>query len=43
MILYGRFIVSVKQQGENLAYIIMNHTAKLYGYKSVEDAENKLT
>ncbi|CVI66939.1 Tetratricopeptide repeat protein [Clostridiales bacterium CHKCI001] len=43
LILYGRFIVSVKQQGENLAYIIMNHTAKLYGYKSVEDAENKLT
>lgn len=42
LILYGRFIVSVQQAGKNLAYEIMNQTALLYGYESVEDAEEKL-
>ncbi|MDE6531104.1 MAG: DUF4125 family protein [Lachnospiraceae bacterium] len=42
LILYGRFIVSVQQAGKNLAYEIMNQTALLYGYESVEDAEGKL-
>lgn len=42
LILYGRFIVSVQQAGKNLAYEIMNQTALLYGYVSVEDAEEKL-
>lgn len=42
LILYGRFIVSVQQAGKNLAYEIMNQTALLYGYGSVEDAEEKL-
>lgn len=42
LILYGRFIVSVQQAGRNLAYEIMNRTALLYGYESVEDAEEKL-
>ena len=41
-LLYGRFIVSIKMQGQNLAYNIMNNTAKLYGYSSVEDAERRL-
>ena len=41
-LMYGRFIVGLKKQGENLAYIIMNNTAKLYGYKSVEEAESRL-
>ncbi|MBQ9122522.1 MAG: DUF4125 family protein [Lachnospiraceae bacterium] len=41
-VLYGRFITSLLQKGVNLAYEIMNQTAKLYGYKSVEDAEAKL-
>ncbi len=42
LILYGRFIVSVQQAGKNLAFEIMNQTALLYGYESVEDAEEKL-
>lgn len=42
LILYGRFIVSVQQAGKNLAYEIMNQTALLYGYASVEEAEEKL-
>lgn len=42
LILYGRFIVSVQQAGKNLAYEIMNQTTLLYGYESVEDAEEKL-
>lgn len=40
--LYGRFIISLLQREENLAYNIMNNTAKLYGYESVEDAETRL-
>lgn len=40
--LYGRFIVALNRQGENLAYNIMHNTAMLYGYKSVEDAEDRL-
>ena len=42
LLLYGRFVVSLKQEDENLAYNIMNNTAKLYGYSSVEDAESRL-
>lgn len=42
LVLYGRFIVNIKNSGQNLAYIIMNNTAIAYGYKSVEDAESKL-
>lgn len=41
-ILYGRFIIDLKKRGKNLAYMIMNHTAKGYGYENVEDAEDKL-
>ncbi len=39
---YGRFIVELKKAGENLAYNIMDNTAKAYGYKDVADAEAKL-
>lgn len=42
LLLYGRFVVSLHKQGKNLAYMIMENTAKLYGYKSVEDAEVRL-
>ena len=42
LLLYGRFVVSLKKEDENLAYNIMNNTAKLYGYSSVEDAESRL-
>ena len=41
-ILYGRFIIGLKKQDKNLAYMIMDNTAKGYGYKDVEDAESKL-
>ena len=41
-VLYGRFITSLLQQEKNLAYETMTNTAKLYGYASVEDAEEKL-
>lgn len=41
-ILYGRFITELYKQEKNLAYEIMENTAKLYGYQSLEDAERKL-
>lgn len=40
-VLYGRFIASLAQEGKNLAYDIMNNTAKLYGYASVDAAEEQ--
>lgn len=40
--LYGRFIADIAKAGDNLAYRIMNNTAKLYGYKSIEDCESKM-
>ncbi|MCD7738577.1 MAG: DUF4125 family protein [Lachnospiraceae bacterium] len=39
---YGRFIVGLRQTGQNLAEIIMTNTALLYGYSSLQDAENAL-
>ena len=42
-VLYGRFIAGLLQEGRNLAYETMNNTAQMYGYKSVEDAEEKRT
>lgn len=41
-VLYGRFIVALNQQGRNLAYDIMENTARLYGYADVDDAEKRL-
>ncbi len=41
-VLYGRFIAEFHQQGKNLAYKIMNNTARLYGYNDVDDAESRL-
>lgn len=41
-VLYGRFIVELNRKGENLAYNIMDNTAKLYGYTDVNDAEKRL-
>ena len=41
-VLYGRFITELMQEGKNLAYETMSHTAKLYGYESVEDAESRM-
>ena len=41
-VLYSRFIVSLLQNGKNLAKMIMENTAKLYGYESLEKAEEWL-
>lgn len=41
-VLYVQYVVSLAKQGRNLAYEIMENTAKLYGYDSVEDAESKI-
>ena len=41
-VLYGRFVTELLREGRNLAYEIMENTAELYGYESVEDAESKL-
>lgn len=40
--LYGRWIVSLKQAEENLAKQIMTNTALLYGYQSLDAAEEAL-
>lgn len=40
--LYGRFIVSYLQTGKNLTKDIMTNTALLYGYESLEKAEELL-
>lgn len=40
--LYSAFIVALYKSGRNLAYMIMDNTAKLYGYKDVEEAEKRL-
>ena len=40
--LYGRFIVSYLQSGKNLTKDIMSNTAFLYGYESLEKAEELL-
>lgn len=41
-ILYGRFITGLLKENRNLAYETMEHTAKLYGYETIEAAEKAL-
>ncbi len=41
-ILYGRFIAGLLSEHRNLAFEIMENTARLYGYGSLGDAEEKL-
>lgn len=41
-ILYGRFITGLLRENRNLAYEIMEQTARLYGYDSLKQAEEKL-
>lgn len=41
-ILYGHFITALFRAKRNLAYETMTNTAKLYGYESVEEAEDKM-
>ncbi|MFI3172402.1 MAG: DUF4125 family protein [Eubacteriales bacterium] len=40
--LYGRFIVKLFQQEENLAKQIITNTALLYGYQDLDDMEQRL-
>lgn len=39
---YGNFVVRLAKAGENLARIIMTNTALMYGYESLENAEERL-
>ena len=39
---YGAFVVELAKTEQNLAQMIMENTALLYGYKSLEDAERRL-
>ena len=41
--LYGKWIVALSQQNQNLAKMIMTNTAHLYGYETLEIAEQKLS
>lgn len=41
-ILYGRFITGLLKENRNLAYETMEYTAKLYGYETIEKAEQAL-
>ena len=40
--LYGRFIAQLCMEEKNLAEMIMENTAHLYGYPSLDDLEQKL-
>ena len=41
-VLYSGFIVSLLKQNRNLAMEIMENTAKLYGYDSLDAAERRM-
>lgn len=41
--LYGSFVVGLARAGENLAKMIITNTALLYGYESLEHAEESLS
>lgn len=40
--MYARFIVSLHKSERNLAFLTMENTVRLYGYKSLDEAEEKL-
>lgn len=40
--LYGRYVVEYATVNKNLTYAIMGHSAKMYGYHSLEEAEEQL-
>lgn len=39
--LYGRFVVKMCREGKNLAALTMENSAHMYGYQSLEEAEEK--
>ncbi|MBR5248130.1 MAG: DUF4125 family protein, partial [Lachnospiraceae bacterium] len=40
--LYGRYVVEYATVNKNLTYVIMGHSAKMYGYHSLKEAEEQL-
>lgn len=40
--MYGRFVVQLAKEGKNLAEMTMENSARLYGYESLEAAEEKM-
>lgn len=40
--LYGRYVVEYATMNKNLTYAIMGHSTKMYGYHSLEEAEEQL-
>ncbi|MGN0393780.1 MAG: DUF4125 family protein [Coprococcus sp.] len=42
LILYGRFVAGLAREGRNLNRMTMENTIKLYGYKTLEDAERAM-
>lgn len=42
LIEYGMFVAALISEGKNPAYLVMEQTAHLYGYVSVEDVERKM-
>ena len=42
LLMYGRFVAALCREGINLTIRIMENTVKMYGYTSLEDAEEKM-
>ncbi len=42
LLLYGAFVANLAREGKNLAYLTMENTVHMYGYESVEIAEEKM-
>ncbi len=40
--LYGRYVVEYARSGKNLTYAIMENSVKMYGYASIEEANQKI-
>ena len=41
--LYGRYVVEYAKNGENLTYAIMRNSVDMYGYHSLEEAEEQMS
>ena len=41
--LYGRYVVEYARNGENLTYAIMRNSVEMYGYHSLEEAEEQMS
>ncbi len=40
--LYGQFVVNLVKENKNIAELIIKNTVKMYGYDSLDDAEEKI-